>query len=81
MNWTELFGSPEAARKLYTGNYPPIDVSAIDDDEIMVHRRMPLLELTLKHAQTRDLVELTEHLVTLLIADYTTDKQMATLMN
>jgi predicted transposase/invertase (TIGR01784 family) len=81
MNWTELFANPEAARKLYTGNYPLIDVSAIDDDEIMKHRRMALLELMLKHAQTRDLAELTEHLVSLLIAGYTTDEQLVTLMN
>lgn len=42
---------------------------------------MALLELMLKHAQTRDLAELTEHLVTLLIAGYTTDEQLVTLMN
>jgi predicted transposase/invertase (TIGR01784 family) len=47
----------------------------------MKHRRMALLELMLKHAQTRDLAELTEHLVTLLIAGYTTDEQLVTLMN
>lgn len=64
--------------KLYTGNYPLIDVSAIDDDEIMKHRRMALLELMLKYAQTHDLAE---HLVTLLIAGYTTDEQLVTLMN
>ncbi|VEN50834.1 unnamed protein product [Callosobruchus maculatus] len=69
LNWTELFASPGTARKLYTGDFPLIDVGAIDDDEIMKHRRMALLELMLKHAQTRDLAELTEHLVTLLIAD------------
>ncbi|MGR8820943.1 Rpn family recombination-promoting nuclease/putative transposase [Klebsiella variicola subsp. variicola] len=81
LNWTELFASPETARKLYTGDFPLIDVGAIDDDEIMKHRRMALLELMLKHAQTRDLAELTEHLVTLLIAGYTTDEQLVTLMN
>ena len=81
LNWTELFASPGTARKLYTGDFPLIDVGAIDDDEIMKHRRMALLELMLKHAQTRDLAELTEHLVTLLIAGYTTDEQLVTLMN
>ena len=81
LNWTELFASPETARKLYTGDFPLIDVGAIDDDEIMKHRRMALLELMLKHAQTRDLAELTEHLVTLLIAGYTTDEQLVTVMN
>lgn len=44
----------------------------------MKHRRMALLELMLKHAQTRDLAE---HLVTLLIAGYTIDEQLVTLMN
>ncbi|SQC92162.1 Putative transposase, YhgA-like [Cedecea neteri] len=47
----------------------------------MKHRRIALLELMLKHARTRDLAELTEHLVTLLIAGYTTDEQLVTLMN
>lgn len=65
----------------YTGDFSVIDVSAINDDEIMKHRRMALLELMLKNAQTRDLAELTEHLVTLLIAGYTTDEQLVTLMN
>jgi predicted transposase YdaD len=37
---------------LYTGDFSLIDVGAIDDDEIMKHRRMALLELMLKHAQT-----------------------------
>lgn len=81
LNWTELFARPGIARKLYTDDFPLIDVDAIDDDEIMKHRRMALLELMLKHAQTRDLAELTEHLVTLLIAGYTTDEQLVTLMN
>ena len=81
LNWTELFASPDTAQKLYTGDFPLIDVGAIGDDEIMKHRRMALLELMLKHAQTRDLAELTEHLVTLLIAGYTTDEQLVTLMN
>jgi predicted transposase YdaD len=57
LNWTELFASPGTARKLYTGDFPLIDVGAINDDEIMKHRRMALLELMLKHAQTRDLAE------------------------
>lgn len=81
LSWTELFASPGTARKLYTGDFPLIDVGTIDDDEIMKHRRMALLELMLKHAQTRDLAELTEHLVTLLFAGYITDEQLVTLMN
>lgn len=81
MNWMVLFASPEAARKFYTGDFPLIDVGDIDDDEIMKHRRMALLELMLKHVQTRGLAELTEHLVTLLVAGYTSDEQLVTSMN
>lgn len=81
LNWTELFASPAVAQRLYTRDFPLIDVGAIDDDEIMKHRRIALLELMLKHARTRDLAELTDYLVTLLIAGYTTDEQLVTLMN
>lgn len=40
-----------------------------------------MLELLLKHARTRDLAELTEQLVTLLLAGYTTNEQLVTSMN
>lgn len=65
LNWTELLASPGTARKLYTGDFPLIDVDAIDDDEIMKHSRMALLKLMLRHAQTCVLAE-DEQLVTLM---------------
>lgn len=76
LNWTEPFASPGTARKLYAGDFSLIDVGAIEDDQIMKHCRMALLELMLKLAQTRYLAELTEHLITLMIAGYTTDEQL-----
>lgn len=51
LNWTELFDSPGAARKLYTGDFSIIDVGTINDDEIMKQRRMILLELMLTKAR------------------------------
>lgn len=55
------------------------DIHGQENFKTMIH--LPNHELMLKHAQTRDLAELTEHLVTLLIAGYTTDEQLVTLMN
>ena len=81
LNWIELFQKPELARQLYTESFPLIDVSALTDSDIMKHRRLALLELLLKHIQTRDLAELMEQLVTLLTAGYTTDEQLDTLMS
>ncbi|MDN4628162.1 Rpn family recombination-promoting nuclease/putative transposase [Erwinia sp. ACCC 02193] len=80
-DWTALFAEPELARRLYTRSFPLIDVGAMDDADIMKHRRMAMLELLLKHARTRDLAELTEQLVTLLLAGYTTNEQLVTSMN
>lgn len=58
-----------------------VDVTVIPDDEIMQHRRMAILELLQKHVRQRDLAELLEQLVTLLLAGYTTNEQLASLMN
>jgi predicted transposase/invertase (TIGR01784 family) len=52
----------------------------IADDEIMQHQRVALLELVQKHIRTRDVQEIIEHLATLLLKGYTTDKQVRSLM-
>lgn len=81
MDWTELFSEPELARQLYSGRFPLIDVGAMADDDIMKHRRMAMLELMLKHSRSRDLAELLKPLASLLVMEYTTEEQLATLMN
>lgn len=80
-DWTALFAEPELARQLYTSSFPLIDTGALDDADIMTHRKMAMLELLLKHAKTRDLAELSEKLVTLLFEGYTTGEQLVTLIN
>ncbi|WP_380184571.1 Rpn family recombination-promoting nuclease/putative transposase [Kalamiella sp. sgz302252] len=80
-DWTALFAEPELARQLYSSSFPLIDTGALDDDEIMQHRKMAMLELLLKHAHTRDLAELSKRLVALLFDGYTTGEQLVTLMN
>ncbi|MGR5480499.1 Rpn family recombination-promoting nuclease/putative transposase, partial [Vibrio chagasii] len=80
-NWLKGFANPVVAKALYTQDFPLVDVTVISDDEIMQHRRIALLELVQKHARRRDLLEIMEPLVTLLLTDYTTDKQIQSLMS
>ncbi|MDQ7208612.1 Rpn family recombination-promoting nuclease/putative transposase [Serratia fonticola] len=81
MSWLEEFSEPELARQLYAGHFPLVDVTIIPDDDIMQHRRMAILELLQKHVRLRDLAELKEQLVTLLLAGYTTKEQLISLIN
>ncbi|WP_447881877.1 Rpn family recombination-promoting nuclease/putative transposase [Serratia fonticola] len=81
MSWLEEFSEPELARQLYAGHFPLVDVTVIPDDDIMQHRRMAILELLQKHVRLRDLAELKEQLVTLLLAGYTTKEQLLSLIN
>jgi predicted transposase/invertase (TIGR01784 family) len=81
LSWLEGFTEPDLARQLYTGHFPLVDVTVIPDDEIMKHRRMAILELLQKHVRQRDLAELLEQLVTLLLAGYTTKEQLISLVN
>ncbi|WP_337263726.1 MULTISPECIES: Rpn family recombination-promoting nuclease/putative transposase [unclassified Serratia (in: enterobacteria)] len=81
MSWLEAFSEPELARQLYAGHFPLVDVTVISDDDIMQHRRMAILELLQKHVRQRDLADLLEQLVTLLLTGYTTNEQLLSLMN
>ncbi len=57
-NWLDCFSNPEVAGKIYTNPFPLVDVTVIDDDDIMCHRRMAALTLLMKHIRQRDLMEL-----------------------
>ena len=81
LHWLQEFSEPELAGQLYGNDFPLVDVTVISDDEIMTHRRMAILELLQKHVRQRDLAELLEQLVTLLLAGYTNNEQLTSLMN
>lgn len=81
MNWLQEFSEPQLAGQLYGNDFPLVDVTVISDDEIMTHRRMAILELLQKHVRQRDLAELLEQLVTLLLAGYTNNEQLTSLIN
>jgi predicted transposase/invertase (TIGR01784 family) len=79
--WLENFVDPEAARVLYGGPFPLVDVTAMADDEILRHKRVALLELVQKHIRQRDLLELLEPLARLLRPGGATGEQLETLLN
>lgn len=78
-NWLQGFTDPLQAQKLYSGDFPLVDVSLIPDEEIMKHRRMAALTLLQKHIRRRDLAELTESLSTLLLAGNLSVSQVSSL--
>ncbi|HHQ7229431.1 TPA: Rpn family recombination-promoting nuclease/putative transposase [Salmonella enterica subsp. enterica] len=61
-NWLDGFSNPEMAKKVYSNAFPLVDVTVIDDNDIMNHRRMAALTLLMKHIRQRDMMELLDSL-------------------
>ncbi len=81
LNWLQEFDDPALAKKLYTGDFPLIDVTVIPDEEIMEHRSMAALTLLQKHIYRRDLLSLVERLSMILVNGHLTGHQLAALIN
>ena len=79
--WLDCFADPNPARQLYASAFPLIDVTLMPDDEIMLHRRMALLELIQKHIRQRDLMGLVEQMACLLSSGYANGRQIKGLFN
>ncbi len=80
MDWFDCFQQAALARQLYSQPFLLIDITVIPDEEIMNHKGVALLELVQKHIRVRDMMELVDALVTLLLKGYTTEKQAKGLM-
>lgn len=80
-NWLQEFTDPAQAQKLYSSDFPLVDITLIPDDEIMQHRSIAALTLLQKHIRRRDLAELSERLGTILLAGYLTSSQIASLIH
>lgn len=80
-NWLQEFDDPELAGKLYTDEFPLVDVTVIPDDEIMGHRSMAALTLLQKHIRQRDLAELNDRLATILLGGYLSSPQVISLIH
>lgn len=61
-DWLDCFDKPELARKIYTKPFTLVDVTVVDDDDTMNHRRMAALTLLMKHIRHRDMMELLDRL-------------------
>ena len=79
--WLDEFNDSELAEKLYCGGFPLVDVTVIPDDEIMGHRSMAALTLLQKHIHRRDLADLLDKLVILLLTEPMTGQQLVSLIN
>ena len=80
-NWFQEFACPERAKKLYSNDFPLVDITVIPDEEIMEHRSMAALTLLQKHIHQRNLTELMDKLVSLLMTGYLASSQVVTLIN
>ncbi|MBH3336942.1 Rpn family recombination-promoting nuclease/putative transposase, partial [Serratia marcescens] len=80
-NWLQEFDDPTLAGKLYTGDFPLVDVTVIPDEEIMGHRSMAALTLLQKHIRQRDLAELTDRLSAILLTGYLSSPQVISLIH
>ncbi|WP_424710704.1 Rpn family recombination-promoting nuclease/putative transposase, partial [Klebsiella pneumoniae] len=52
--WTHCFSWPELADELYFNPFPLVDITVIDDNELVNHRKIAVMELALKHKNLRD---------------------------
>lgn len=62
----DCFADPELAKSVYTQAFPLVDVTVIPDEEIFTHRHVALMELVMKHIRTRDMLELSQEIASLL---------------
>ena len=79
--WLDEFDDSVLADSLYSHSFPLVDVTVIPDDEIMQHRSMAALTLLQKHIRQRDLKELMDRLVTILMAGDHSSSQVISLVN
>ncbi|EBW5028843.1 Rpn family recombination-promoting nuclease/putative transposase [Salmonella enterica] len=78
-NWLDCFSNPEIACKIYTNPFPLVDVTVLDDDEIVNHRRMAALTLLMKHIRQRDMMELLDRLSLVMVE--VSDEQVRVLIH
>ncbi|EBT1027424.1 Rpn family recombination-promoting nuclease/putative transposase [Salmonella enterica] len=80
MNWLGCFENPALAAKIYTKPFPLVDITVVDDNEIMNHRRMAALTLLMKHIRQRDMLMCLDNLVRAL-QDIQDEEQITVLFN
>ena len=81
VRWLDEFEDPELACKLYTNDFPLVDVTVIPDDEIAEHRSMAALTLLQKHIHQRDLIEIADNFASILLMNYLSSSQILSLVH
>lgn len=80
-NWLQLFDDPALAKQLYSEDFPLVDVTTIPDEDTMQHRSVAALTLIQKHIRERDLSDLMDRLVTIMLTTDMTRQQVRSLIN
>lgn len=73
-NWLDCFSNPGMAQRVYGNGFPLVDVTVIEDDEIMQHRRMAALTLLMKHIRQRNMMELLDRLPLVMVGVMSPDQ-------
>ncbi|MEQ4734063.1 MULTISPECIES: Rpn family recombination-promoting nuclease/putative transposase [unclassified Providencia] len=80
--WTDCFPQPKLANTLYTQSFPLVDITVIDDNELVNHRKIAVMELAMKHKRLRDEFH---HVLPLLAQalnqHYNSDNDVVTIIN
>ncbi|EJS6828831.1 Rpn family recombination-promoting nuclease/putative transposase [Salmonella enterica] len=65
-DWMDCFDAPALAREVYSRPWPLVDVSVMEDSDLLSHRRMALLELVQRDIRRRDAASLLRDVVQLI---------------
>ncbi|QCJ71373.1 transposase [Providencia heimbachae] len=80
--WTHCFPWPDIASELYFNPFPLVDVTVIDDNELINHRKIAVMELAMKHKDLReDINKVTSLLAQALNQHYNSDDDIVTVFN
>ncbi|MGL5953052.1 MAG: Rpn family recombination-promoting nuclease/putative transposase [Providencia rustigianii] len=80
--WTQCLPHPEIAHELYSNPFPLVDITVVDDHEIVSHRRIAVMELAMKHKKLRNNHQkVTEYFIQILNSHYNDKNDVITILN
>ena len=80
--WTQCLPHAEIAHDLYSSPIPLVDITVVEDTEIVSHRKIAVMELAMKHKKLRnDHQRVTEHFVQILNSHYNDKDDVITILN
>ncbi|MBC5791846.1 Rpn family recombination-promoting nuclease/putative transposase [Providencia sp. JUb39] len=80
--WTQCLPHAEIAHDLYSSPFPLVDITVVEDTEIVSHRKIAVMELAMKHKKLRnDHQRVTEHFVQILNSHYNDKDDVITILN